>query len=173
MCSLTCIPIFSKSQFFHFLICQIDFSTILKIQDSSSEIIRDGRQTDRLNRPMIHTESGRRRFLYSAVTAYIALPQALREMGPRLFPRNLRKHLLECQNGGKYRCRIVCSCVHECLFPVPTDHFWHTNHNSHVFMDDCTMLIIPTCIHTYIDTCIHFSSPIHSMPLHATKLVKT
>ena len=59
------------------------------------------RQADQLARPTIHTESGSRRFLYSAVTAYNALPQALREMGPRLFPRNLRKHLLERQNGGE------------------------------------------------------------------------
>ena len=56
------------------------------------------RQADRLDRPVIRTESGRRRFLYSAVTAYNALPQNLREQGPRLFQRNLRKHLLASQS---------------------------------------------------------------------------
>ena len=57
------------------------------------------RQADRLDRPVIRTESGRRRFLYSAVTAYNALPQNLREQGPRLFQRNLRKHLLASQSS--------------------------------------------------------------------------
>ena len=57
------------------------------------------RQADLLHRPAIHNESGRRRFLFSAVTAYNSLPQSLREMGPRRFRKNLRKHLLTVQNG--------------------------------------------------------------------------
>ena len=58
------------------------------------------RQADQLDRPVIRTESGRRRFLYSAVTAYNALPQNIRETGPRQFQRSLRKHLLAGQSGG-------------------------------------------------------------------------
>ena len=57
------------------------------------------RQADRLDRPVIRTDSGRRRFLFSAVTAYNALPQSLCDMCPPRFRRNLRKYLLETQNG--------------------------------------------------------------------------
>ena len=57
------------------------------------------RQADRLDRPAIRTDSGRRRFLFSAVTAYNALPQSLRDMAPRRFRWKLRKHLLANQNG--------------------------------------------------------------------------
>ena len=56
------------------------------------------RQADRLDRPVIRTESGRRRFLFSAVTAHNGLPQTLRDMGPRRFRRNLRGYLLAAQN---------------------------------------------------------------------------
>ena len=60
---------------------------------------RATRQADRLDRPAVRTDAGRRRFLFSAVTAYNALPQNLRDMGPRRFRWNLRKHLLLKQNG--------------------------------------------------------------------------
>ena len=59
---------------------------------------RATRQADRLDRPAIRTDSGRRRFLFGAVTEYNALPQSLREMGPCRFKSNLRKHLLASQN---------------------------------------------------------------------------
>ena len=57
------------------------------------------RQADRLDRPVIRTDSGRRRFLFSAVTAYNALPQSLRDMGPRRFRPELREYLLTKQSG--------------------------------------------------------------------------
>ena len=56
------------------------------------------RQADRLDRPVIRTESGRRRFLFSAVAAHNGLPQTLRDMSPRRFSRNLREYLLAAQN---------------------------------------------------------------------------
>ena len=45
------------------------------------------------------TESGRRRFLYSAVTEYNGLPQELRDLGPRQFRTQCRAHLLRVQYG--------------------------------------------------------------------------
>ena len=57
------------------------------------------RQADRLDRPVIRTDSGRRRFLFSAATAYNALPQSLRDMGPRRFRPELREYLLTKQSG--------------------------------------------------------------------------
>lgn len=59
---------------------------------------RSTRQADLLETPIIRTESGRRRFLYSAVGAY-DLPQELRELGPRQFATQYRAHLLEVQYG--------------------------------------------------------------------------
>ena len=58
---------------------------------------RDTRQADQLHTPAIHSESGRRRLLYSAVTAYNELPEAIRELSPPQFKTALRKHLLQTQ----------------------------------------------------------------------------
>ena len=44
---------------------------------------RSTRHAASLATPAIRTESGRRRFLYSAVTEYNGLPQELRDLGPR------------------------------------------------------------------------------------------
>ena len=60
---------------------------------------RATRQAGQLDRPATHTDSGRRRFLFAAVTDYNALPQSLRDMGPHQFRVNLRKHLVASQNG--------------------------------------------------------------------------
>ena len=58
---------------------------------------RTTRQDDMLNVPTIRSESGRRRFLYSAVTAFNDLPQTIRDENPRLYKRELRSYLLQRQ----------------------------------------------------------------------------
>ena len=60
---------------------------------------RDTRQSDQLDLPAIRTESGRRRFLYTTVSLFNALPPALRELGPRRFKSQYRKLLLREQFG--------------------------------------------------------------------------
>ena len=57
------------------------------------------RQADMLERPVIRTESGRRRFLFSAVTGYNELPPSFHNMGTREFRLKLRKHLLAKQQN--------------------------------------------------------------------------
>ena len=60
--------------------------TVISIALSRGSIHgRDTIQTDSLDTPAIRTESGRRRFLYSTVSEYNALPQDLRDLGPRQF----------------------------------------------------------------------------------------
>ena len=61
---------------------------------------RSTRQDDMLHVPAIRTESGQRRFLYSAVTAFNGLPQHIRDLNPRLFKRELRRHMLQQQTGA-------------------------------------------------------------------------
>ena len=58
---------------------------------------RDTRNSDRLATPTIRSESGRRRFLYSAVTEYNDLPPALRDQSHGCFKPALRKYLLQQQ----------------------------------------------------------------------------
>ena len=58
---------------------------------------RDTRNSNRLVTPSIKSESGRRRFLYSAVYAYNELPQALRDLDCTRFKLGVKKHLLEKQ----------------------------------------------------------------------------
>ena len=60
---------------------------------------RGTRQADHLDTPMIRTEAGRRRFLYSAVTMYNSLPAALRELGLHRFKKEYRAMLLREQYG--------------------------------------------------------------------------
>ena len=61
---------------------------------------RDTRSADQLVTPVIRSESGRRRFKYSMVTAYNALPSAIRCLTGKNFKNDLRKHLLMKQRGG-------------------------------------------------------------------------
>ena len=78
------------------------------------------RQNELLDLPTIRSESGRRRFLYSAVTAFNGLPQHIRDLNPRLFKRELRSYILQQQatvsSAGSWRpvCGIVC--LDECLW---------------------------------------------------------
>ena len=58
---------------------------------------RSTRQDDMLDVPGIRSESGRRRFLYSTVTAFNSLPPDIRELNLRQFKTELRKHILERQ----------------------------------------------------------------------------
>ena len=58
---------------------------------------RSTRQDDMLHVPEIRSESGRRRFLYSTVTAFNALPQNILDMNLRQFKKELRNHLLQQQ----------------------------------------------------------------------------
>ena len=58
---------------------------------------RTTRQGDMLNVPGIRSESGRRRFLYSTVTAFNALPLDIRDMNLRRFKAELRRYMLEQQ----------------------------------------------------------------------------
>lgn len=60
---------------------------------------RTTRQANDLETPVIRAESGRRRFLYSAVTTYNSLPPALRDLGPRQFKAQYRALLLREQYG--------------------------------------------------------------------------
>ena len=61
---------------------------------------RDTRNADHLVTPAIRTESGRRRFKHSMVTAYNALPTAIRCLTTNNFKNELRQHLLMKQRGG-------------------------------------------------------------------------
>ena len=58
---------------------------------------RTTRQDDMLHVPAIRSESGRRRFLHSAVTAFNALPPDIRDLNPRQFKSQLRSYMLEQQ----------------------------------------------------------------------------
>ena len=60
---------------------------------------RSTRQAGQLDTPMIRTETGRRRFLYSAVTMYNELPTALRDLSLRRFKSEYRALLLRKQYG--------------------------------------------------------------------------
>ena len=60
---------------------------------------RATRQADALETPAIRTESGRRRFLFSAVSLYNSLPPTLRDLGPQQFKIQYRKQLLRAQYG--------------------------------------------------------------------------
>lgn len=55
---------------------------------------RTTRQDDMLNVPAIRSESGRRRFLYSVVTAFNDLPQDIRDLNLHQFKVEVRKRLL-------------------------------------------------------------------------------
>ena len=55
---------------------------------------RSTRQAGMIDTPMIRTETGRRRFLYSAVTMFNALPAALRDLSLFRFKREYRALLL-------------------------------------------------------------------------------
>ena len=54
---------------------------------------RNTRQDADLALPRIRSESGRRRFLYRAVSAFNALPLAVREQPPGAFKRNVKRRL--------------------------------------------------------------------------------
>ena len=58
---------------------------------------RRTRQANIIDTTSIHTESGRRRFLYSVVSEYDALPQAIRDLSPAQFRVQYRSHLLQTQ----------------------------------------------------------------------------
>ena len=60
---------------------------------------RTTRQDDMLHVPFIRSESGRRRFLYSAVTAFNDLPENIRDLNMRQFKREVKRHLLAHQAG--------------------------------------------------------------------------
>ena len=60
---------------------------------------RSTRQSDQLVTPQIRSESGRRRFLYSTVTAFNGLPAAMRDMRPSLFKREVLSWILRSQFG--------------------------------------------------------------------------
>ena len=60
---------------------------------------RQTRQADLFETPAIRTESGRRRFLYSAVTTFNSLPPAMRDLGPRQFKAQYRALLFREQYG--------------------------------------------------------------------------
>ena len=59
---------------------------------------RETRQSQQLLVPAIHSESGRRRFMYSAVKHYNELPPAIRELDPTSFKSELRQLLLSTQD---------------------------------------------------------------------------
>lgn len=61
---------------------------------------RATRNADQLVTPAIRSEAGRRRFKHSIVTAYNALPSAMRRMTTSNFKKELRQHLLMKQRGG-------------------------------------------------------------------------
>ena len=61
---------------------------------------RDTRSADQLVTPSIRSESGRRRYKYSMVTAYNALPTTIRCLTGNNFKHELRQHLLLKQRGG-------------------------------------------------------------------------
>ena len=61
---------------------------------------RSTRQAGQLDTPMIRTETGRRRFLYSAVTMYNELPTALRDLSLRRFKSEYRALLLRKRYGN-------------------------------------------------------------------------
>ena len=58
------------------------------------------RNADHLVTPAIRSESGRRRFKYSLVTAFNALPSEIRYLSTNSFKKELRQHLLTKQRGG-------------------------------------------------------------------------
>ena len=60
---------------------------------------RDTRNGDMLVTPVIRSESGRRRFLYSAVSEYNGLPLSVRSLSHGRFKWALKKHLLSKQRG--------------------------------------------------------------------------
>ena len=60
---------------------------------------RATRQADALETPAIRTESGRRRFLFSAVSLYNSLSLTLRDLGPQQFKIQYCKRLLRAQYG--------------------------------------------------------------------------
>ena len=62
---------------------------------------RATRQIDMLHVPMIKSESGRRRFLFTAVTAFNSLPPAMRDLNLRAFKAELRRHLLRQQAADR------------------------------------------------------------------------
>lgn len=55
---------------------------------------RETRQGCQFQTPSIRTESDRRRFLYSAVRDFNALPPAIRGLDPMMFKSELRQYLL-------------------------------------------------------------------------------
>ena len=62
---------------------------------------RDTRNGDMLVTPAIRSESGRRRFLYSAVSEYNELPPSMRCLSHVRFKSALRKLLLSKQRGDQ------------------------------------------------------------------------
>ena len=56
---------------------------------------RDTRQSDMLLTPVIRSESGRRRYLFTAVSEYNELPPALRNLSYPAFKRGLKEYLRE------------------------------------------------------------------------------
>ena len=59
------------------------------------------RQSNQLVTPQIRSDSGRRRFLYSIVTAFNSLPVDLRHLRPSLFKREVRTWILNGQLGDR------------------------------------------------------------------------
>ena len=68
---------------------------------------RSTRQAGQLDTPMIRTETGRRRLLYSAVTMYNELPTALRDLSLRRFKSEYRALLLRKQYGDDQTCAMA------------------------------------------------------------------
>ena len=62
---------------------------------------RATRQIDMLHVPRIKSESGRRRFLFTAVTAFNSLPPAMCDLNLRAFKAELRRHLLRQQAADR------------------------------------------------------------------------
>ena len=76
-------------------------------ESMASELVTRGdvhhrvtRNADHLVVPAIRTESGRRRFRHSLVSAYNGLPADIRCLAMRDFKKELRDHLLARQRGG-------------------------------------------------------------------------
>ena len=61
--------------------------------------MRETRQARQFHTPSIRSESGRRRFMYSAVNSFNELPQNIREKNMLSFKTELRQHLVSAQNA--------------------------------------------------------------------------
>ena len=61
---------------------------------------RDTRQSGMLLTPSIRSESGRRRYLYTAVSEYNELPSELRSLSYPAFKRELKEYLWDRERAG-------------------------------------------------------------------------